>query len=96
MASSKREKLYQAAVFSPELKPLADVLRTAEGFGTVMAHLEQNPEDVEDLPSGAVFFDFKSRGYSYGEMIDRVDRLKILGELNDLDQPRNRHQRRGY
>lgn len=54
------------------------------------------PEDVEDLPSGAVFFDFKSRGYSYGEMIDRVDRLKILGELNDLDQPRNRHQRRGY
>ena len=43
------KKLYQAAVFSPELKPLADVLRTAEGFGTVMAHLEQNPEDVEDL-----------------------------------------------
>lgn len=42
-----------------------------------------NSEDTESLPSGAVFFDFKSRGYSYGEMIDR---LKILDEVNDLDQ----------
>ena len=23
-------------------------------------------ENVEDLPFGAMFFDFKSRGYSYG------------------------------
>lgn len=48
-------------------------------------------EDVEDLPSGAVFFDFKSRGYRTNQL--RVDdRLKVLRELNDLDRPRNRHQ----
>ena len=43
------EKLHQTGVFSTALKPLAVALRTEEGFGRVMAHLEQKPEDVQNL-----------------------------------------------
>lgn len=29
------------------------------------------PKDTDGLPSGAVYYGFRSRGYSYGEMVDR-------------------------
>lgn len=30
-----------------------------------------DPKDTDGLPSGAVYYGFRSRGYSYGEMVDR-------------------------
>ena len=46
---SRDQDLYQVAVFSPELKSLAIALQAEGGFETIMAHLEQNPEDAQDL-----------------------------------------------
>ena len=43
------EKLYQTAVFSESLQPLADALQTDSGFAALLSHLEQNPADVEAL-----------------------------------------------
>lgn len=43
------EILRTSAVFSETMQPLLDALQTPEGIGTVYAHLEQHPGDMEGL-----------------------------------------------
>lgn len=43
------ENLYQTAVFCESMQPLADALLARDGYGTLLAHLEQEPGSVEDL-----------------------------------------------
>lgn len=42
-------KLENAVLFCEDLQPVADALETQEGFGTILAYLEQHPGSVEDL-----------------------------------------------
>lgn len=45
----QEKKLYRTAVFSESLQSAADMLKSEDGFGALLSHLERNPGDVELL-----------------------------------------------
>lgn len=45
----QEKKLYRTAVFSETLQSATDMLKSEDGFGALLSHLEGNPEDLELL-----------------------------------------------